>query len=180
MEIICDRSLPRLTGAFLRAWLRLRHGAFWGCAPAPWQNWIWLIDWFLFVKLQELHIVTAHKPLIHQNQPVACYQHRNQPCMLYFILIDVQHSTAVCGNHRLIIKLVAKLVSQLTCRMTFGRPIAAHRHSSASHAPVLPQHPRWEIVPYRVGWNHLTIDFRGSVCLLIDTWLKMSMFSASE
>ena len=30
-----DRSLPRLTGALLRAWLRLRHGAFWGSAPAP-------------------------------------------------------------------------------------------------------------------------------------------------
>ena len=35
----------------------------------------------VFVKLEELHIATARKPLIHQNQPVACYQHRNQPCM---------------------------------------------------------------------------------------------------
>ena len=40
-----DRSLPRLTGAFLRAWLRLRHGAFWGCAPAPLTKLDWLIDW---------------------------------------------------------------------------------------------------------------------------------------
>ena len=36
----------------------------------------------LFVKLEELHIATARKPLFHQTQPVACYQHRNQLCML--------------------------------------------------------------------------------------------------
>ena len=35
-----------------------------------------------FVKLEGLHITTAHKPLIHQNQPVAQYLHKNQPCML--------------------------------------------------------------------------------------------------
>ena len=34
------------------------------------------------VKLEELHIVTARKPLIHQNQPVAQYLHKIQPCML--------------------------------------------------------------------------------------------------
>ena len=38
--------------------------------------------YLLFVKLQELHIVTARKPLIHQNQPVAQYLHKIQPCML--------------------------------------------------------------------------------------------------
>ena len=36
----------------------------------------------VFVKLEELHIATARKPVFHQTQPVACYQHRNQPCML--------------------------------------------------------------------------------------------------
>ena len=41
-----DRSLPRLTGAFFRAWLRLRHGAFWGCAPAPLTK-LDLIDWLI-------------------------------------------------------------------------------------------------------------------------------------
>ena len=41
-----DRSLPRLTGAFLRAWLRLRHVAFWGCAPAPLTK-LDLIDWLI-------------------------------------------------------------------------------------------------------------------------------------
>ena len=41
-----DRSLPRLTGAFLRAWLRLHHGAFWGCAPAPLTK-LDLIDWLI-------------------------------------------------------------------------------------------------------------------------------------
>ena len=30
-----DRSLPRQKGALFRAWLRLWHGVFWGCAPAP-------------------------------------------------------------------------------------------------------------------------------------------------
>ena len=58
----------------------------------------------------------------------------------------------------------------------FWPALAAHKISSA----VLPQHPRREIVPYRVGWNHLTIDFRGSVCPLIDSWLNMLMFNASE
>ena len=43
---IVDRSLPRLTGALLRAWLRLRHGAFWGCAPAPLTK-LDLIDWLI-------------------------------------------------------------------------------------------------------------------------------------
>ena len=38
--------------------------------------------WPFFVKLAELHIVTARKPLIHQNQPVAQYLHKIQPCML--------------------------------------------------------------------------------------------------
>ena len=41
-----DRSLPRLTGAFFRAWLRLRHSAFWGCAPAPLTK-LDLIDWLI-------------------------------------------------------------------------------------------------------------------------------------
>ena len=36
----------------------------------------------LFVKLKELHIATARKPLIHQNQPVAQYLQKIQPCML--------------------------------------------------------------------------------------------------
>ena len=40
------------------------------------------IHMLLFVKLEELHIATARKPLFHQTQPVACCQHRNQPCML--------------------------------------------------------------------------------------------------
>ena len=62
----------------------------------------------------------------------------------------------------------------------FWPALAAHKISSASHSSVLPQHPRWEIVPYRVGWNHLAIDFRGSICLLIDTWLNMLMFNANE
>ena len=30
----------------------------------------------VFVKLEELHIATARKPLIHQNQPVAQYLHK--------------------------------------------------------------------------------------------------------
>ena len=36
----------------------------------------------VFVKLEELHIVTARKPLIHQNQPFAQYLHKIQPGML--------------------------------------------------------------------------------------------------
>ena len=32
---------------------------------------------WVFVKLEELHIATARKPLIHQNQPVARYLHKN-------------------------------------------------------------------------------------------------------
>ena len=31
----------------------------------------------LFVKLEELHIATARKPLIHQSQPVVQYLQKN-------------------------------------------------------------------------------------------------------
>ena len=31
----------------------------------------------VFVKLEELHIATVRKPLIHQNQPVAQYLQKN-------------------------------------------------------------------------------------------------------
>ena len=34
------------------------------------------------VKLEELHIATARKPLIHQNQPVAQYLYKIQSFML--------------------------------------------------------------------------------------------------
>ena len=48
----------------------------------------------IFVKLEELHIATARKPLILQNQPVAQYLHKkNQPCMLWLMLVGLQHST---------------------------------------------------------------------------------------
>ena len=40
------------------------------------------LPYMIIVKLEELHIVTARKPLIHQNQPVAQYLHKIQPCML--------------------------------------------------------------------------------------------------
>ena len=43
----------------------------------------------VFVKLEELHIATARKPLIHQNQPVARYLHKKQPCMLRFMLVGL-------------------------------------------------------------------------------------------
>ena len=43
----------------------------------------------------------------------------------------------------------------------FWAALAAHWISSASHASVLPQHPRRKIVPYRVGWNHHTSDYYG-------------------
>ena len=45
-----DRSLPRPTGALLRALLRFRHGAFWGCAPAPLTK-LDLIDWIVIFTL---------------------------------------------------------------------------------------------------------------------------------
>ena len=54
-----DRSLPRLTGALLRAWLRLRHGAFWGCAPAPLTK-LDLIDWlieYMYIMCVSYHFV---------------------------------------------------------------------------------------------------------------------------
>ena len=46
----------------------------------------------LFVKLEKLHIATARKPLIHQNQPVAQYLHRNEPYMLYIMPVGLHHS----------------------------------------------------------------------------------------
>ena len=47
----------------------------------------------VFVKLEELHIATVRKPLIHQNQPVARYLHKKQPCMLWVMLVGLQHRT---------------------------------------------------------------------------------------
>ena len=55
-----DRSLPRLTGAFLRAWLRLRHGAFWGCAPAPLTK-LDLIDWLIDLEKGRLYTWWRHQ-----------------------------------------------------------------------------------------------------------------------
>ena len=37
---------------------------------------------YIFVKLEELHIATTRKPLINQNQSVAQYLQKIQPCML--------------------------------------------------------------------------------------------------
>ena len=52
-----------------------------------------LVRWdFVFVNLKELHIGTACIPLIHQNQLVAQYLHKNQPYMLYIMLVGLQHS----------------------------------------------------------------------------------------
>ena len=47
-----------------------------------WHFYVLRITLILLVKLEELHIVSVHKPLIHQNQPVALYLHRIQHCML--------------------------------------------------------------------------------------------------
>ena len=47
----------------------------------------------VFVKLEELHIATARKPLIHQNQPIARFLHKKQPCMLWVMLVGLQHRT---------------------------------------------------------------------------------------
>ena len=60
-----------------------------------WPQWVKEDDpkLTLFVKLEELHIATARKPLIHQNQPVARYLHKKQPCMLWFMLVGLQHRT---------------------------------------------------------------------------------------
>ena len=55
---------------------RCIYDPLWG--ESPW----FVIVMPLFVKLEELHILTARKPLIHQNQPVAQYLHKIQPCML--------------------------------------------------------------------------------------------------
>ena len=46
----------------------------------------------LFVELEELHIPTARKPIIHQNQPVAQYLHKNVPCILQFMPVGLHHS----------------------------------------------------------------------------------------
>ena len=89
------------------------------------------------------------------------------------MLIDVQYSTRLwilSTDH----EVIGKFGIPADMSNAFGllSRLAAHKFSSASLTYVLQQHPRWEIVPYRVGWNHLTINFRGSVCFLIDTWLN--------
>ena len=133
----------------------------------------------LFVKPDELHIATARKPLIHQIQPVACYQHKKSAMYVidYADRLTAQHSIVDISDWSWSYRQICYPSWHVKC---FWPALAAHKMSSASYTSVLPQHPRWEIVPYRVGWNHLTIDFRGSVSPLIDTWLNMLMFIASE
>ena len=134
----------------------------------------------LFVRLEELHIATTRKPLIHQNQPVSCVLSAQKPAMYVVVYADrlrAQHSIVDITDWSWSYWQICYPSWHVEC---FWPALAAHKISPASHTSVLPQHPRWEIVSYRVGWNHLTIDFRGSVCPLIDTWLNMLMFNASE
>ena len=116
----------------------------------------------LFIKINLLRVIS--KEISHACRSL-CWQTNN---------------TALdCGYYRLIVKLLANFVSQLTCRMLLACSLAAHKISSASPTSVLPQHPQWEIVPYRVDWTHHTIDYPGSVCLLIDTWLYMILLNTN-
>ena len=77
-----DRSL--LTGALLRAWLRLRHGAFWGCAPAPLTK-LDLIDWLIPGPVGTRGGCDGYAPRSLQwrhNGPDGVSNHRRLDCVL--------------------------------------------------------------------------------------------------
>ena len=104
----------------------------------------------------------------HWHSPQTTYSSKLTCCVLsaqksaMHVVVYADRLTALdCGYYRLIMKLLANLISQLTCRMLLACSLAAHRISSASHTSVLPQHPRRKITPFRVGWNHHTIDYYG-------------------
>ena len=119
----------------------------------PW----WLL---LFVKLEELHIATARKPLFHQTQPVACYwtQKSAMHVVVYADRLTTQHSIVDIVHWSWSYWQFCYPRWHVEC---FWAALAAHWISSASHTSVLPQHPRRKIVPYRVGWNHHTSDYCG-------------------
>ena len=74
----------RLTGALLRAWLRLRHGAFWGCAPAPLTK-LDLIDWLIPGPVGTRGGCDGYAPRSLQwrhNGPDGVSNHRRLDCVL--------------------------------------------------------------------------------------------------
>ena len=44
------------------------------------------------MKLKELHVATARKPLIHENQPAAQYLRKTQPYMMQFMTVSLPHN----------------------------------------------------------------------------------------
>ena len=131
----------------------------------------------VFVKLKELHIVTARKPRIHQNQPVAQYLHKIQPCMLLFMPVDLHHSAwswkLSTGN-----EVIGKFNIPADDTNAFGNP-TMHTLLSESQSCVLRQHPRRKIVPDRVGSNNPVFDYCWLMCTDIEIWLIMLKFYTS-
>ena len=81
-------------------------------------------------------------------------------------------------NYQLVLKLLANLISRPTTRMLLE--IGSLRSlSSCSQSSILRQHPRWRIVPDRVGSNNLIIDYCWLMCTDIEIWLIMLKFYTS-
>ena len=118
------------------------------------------------MKLEELHIVTARKPLIHQNQPVAQYLHKIQPCMLYFMPVGLHHS-ARSLKLSTGIEVIGKFNISADDANAFGNR-ELHSVWSCSQSCVLRQHQRRKIVPDRVGSNNLIIDYFWLMCTDIE------------
>ena len=118
--------------------------------------------WHTFMTHRTLSRNTAIPYLIchsfmSQTVPYSCQVPLPQPANHFFIRrnllriisTEISHAcrslcwstynTALeCGYYRLIIKLLANLVSQLTCRMLLAGSLTAHGISSATHTSALP------------------------------------------
>ena len=129
----------------------------------------------VFVKLEELHIATARKPLIHQNQPVARYLHKKQPCMLWFMLVGLQHRT-LSSKLSTDNQVIGNFCIPADSTNAFG-DLSVHTNFRLLYSGLFTT--RREIVRNSVVWNNHTIDCHGLMWAVIGTWSVMPVFNAS-
>ena len=131
--------------------------------------WLWDCQWSRTVN-RDMNLTTDWHHFLwsskrHCHSPQTTYSSKSTCCVLSAqesamrVVVYADRLTTLHSIVDIIMKLLANLVSHRTCRMLLGCSVASHEISSVSHTSVLPQHPRWKIVPYRIGWNHHTIDY---------------------
>ena len=143
---------------------------FWNLVRHSWSG-------VVFVKLEELHIVTARNHVFIKINLLRniCTKFNHACCSLcrqaYITALDR-------WNYQLVLKLLANFISRPTTRMLLEIG-SLHSLSSCSQSCVLRQHPRRKIVPDRVGSNNLIIDYCWLMCTDIEICLIMLKFYTS-